>query len=283
MTEKIKQDVSGTAFVVNYSRSKMVNISKDIYATLWVTPDSISLWDDLARNVYPNDDLNLSLRNRFYLEHLKKFVGENKNPVFIGIASGFSNYPFLVEGNCRFMEFDLPHIMELKKNEVTQWMKEKKLPERRIEYVSTDLNDEKQRMEMKEILKETICENPSFVTMEGVTYYLKREALNDVFRILGEIQKEGSITAFDYWKPDAMEYPVMVKLEEYLDKKFGYRDQDWDLLDETYIKKIKGFAEIESTDIAELELEYSVTRRFQGMENKIPVHFSVLKKVQTKD
>jgi O-methyltransferase involved in polyketide biosynthesis len=283
MIEKIKQDVSGTAFVVNYSRSKMVNISKDTYAHLWVTPDSISLWNGLAKDVYTNDDLNVSLRNRFYLERLKKFINENEDVVFIGIASGFVNYPFLVEGDCSFIEFDLPNIVEFKKKKVMQWMQEGRLPARKIEYISIDLSDEKQRFILKEALNKAIGRNPSFVTMEGITYYLKREILNDIFRILKEVQRQGSIVAFDYWKPDTMEYTVMARLKEYLDKKFGYKDQEWDLFDQTYIKEIKGYIEIESADISKLELEYSETRLLQGKENKIPVYFSVLERNREKD
>jgi len=279
MTEKIQQGVSGTAFVVNYSRAKKVRISKDTYADRWVTPESIVLWDDLATSVYPHDDLTLSLRNRFYLERLKDFIDENENPVCLGIASGFSNYPFLVEGKCSFVEYDLPNIMEFKRDRVTQWMKEGKLPERKIAYFSIDLNDEKQRTQMKETMRQAICNDPSFVIMEGITYYLKREALTDIFKILREVQRKGSIVAFDYWKPDSMEYPVMVKLGRYLEKRMGFEEQDWNLIDELYIKERPGFTEIESADIAKLELTYSETRVFQGRENKIPAYFSVLKRV----
>jgi len=70
----------------------------------------------------------------------------------------------------------------------------------------------------------------------------------------------------------------MVKLKEYLNRKFGYSHQDWLFLDEMYLKKIKGFTGIESANIAQLELAYSNTRIFQGRENKIPVYFAVLKR-----
>jgi O-methyltransferase involved in polyketide biosynthesis len=278
MTAKIKHDVSGTAFVVNYSRSKRVNISKDIYADLWVTHEAKSLWNNLAINVYPNDDLNISLRNRFYLEHLKKFIDENTDPVFVGIAAGFDNYPFLVGDNCTFIELDLPNIIKFKKNSVTRWMKEKKLPSRNITYLPIDLNQQEQRLILKEKLSQLIAGRPSFVMMEGVTYYLKIDVLTDIFRILKEVQCKDSITIFDYWKPDALKYPVMMKLKEHLDKEFGYQDDVWNLFDSLYIQKIKGFAEIEATNIADLELKYSETRLFQERKNKIPVFFSVLKR-----
>jgi O-methyltransferase involved in polyketide biosynthesis len=128
----IKSDVSGTAFVVNYSRSKIVNVSKDIYAHLWVTPESIELWDDLAKNVYTNDDLNLSLRNRFYLEHLKNFIQKNKKPVFTDIASGFDDYPYLADGECKFIEIDLPNNISYKRQKIQVWENGMKLPKRQV-------------------------------------------------------------------------------------------------------------------------------------------------------
>ena len=278
MTDAIKHDVSGTAFVVNYSRSRIVNISQDLYAHLWVTPEAIALWNDLSLAVYPNDDLNISLRNRFFLEQIKKFVTVNNNTVFISIAAGFDNYPFLIEADFRSVEYDLPNIMDLKKRLVEQWMKEKKLPKRNIEFMGIDLNEEKQRIMMKQNLQQVIGHNHSFVLMEGLTYYLKREVLSDIFKLLADIQESGSLVAFDYWGPDAMEYPAMARLKAYLDKKFGDIGKAWNFLDETYIKGIEGFTTIESTDIASLELKYAETRILQGRDNKIPAHYAVLKK-----
>jgi O-methyltransferase involved in polyketide biosynthesis len=279
MIDEIKHDVSGTAFVVNYSRSRIVNISQDLYAHLWVTPEAIALWNDLSLAVYPNDDLNISLRNRFFLEQIKKFVTVNNHTVFISIAAGFDNYPFLIEADFRSVEYDLPNIMDLKKRRVEQWMKEKRLPKRNIEFMAIDLNEEIQRMMMKQTLQQVIGHNPSFVLMEGLTYYLKRDVLSDIFKLLADIQEPGSLVAFDYWRPDAMEYPTMVRLKAYLEKKFGDSGEAWNLIDEAYIKGRGGFATIESTDIASLELKYAETRILQGRDNKIPAHYAVLKKL----
>jgi O-methyltransferase involved in polyketide biosynthesis len=278
MTENIHPDVSGTAFVVNYSRSRLVNISKDRYAHLWVTPEAISLWEELSQNVYPNDDLNLSLRNRFFLEHIEKFISLHKDCVFISLGAGFDNYPFLIDAECKWVECDLPNIMNYKKNKVEQWIKESKLPCRNIEFLSIDLMNKNQRLGMKERLQTVIGQASSFVLMEGLTYYLKREVLSDIFLILGEIQKPGSRVAFDYWEPDAMAYPAMSKLKNYLDDKFGGSGEDWNLFDATYIDAQKNYITIETVDIAALEWQYSPTRLLQGKDHKIPAHYAVLQR-----
>jgi O-methyltransferase involved in polyketide biosynthesis len=276
MTDDIKHDVSGTAFVVNYSRAKMVHISQDRYAHLWVTPEAISLWNEVARDVYPNDDLNMSLRNRFYLEHIKKFVAANQDGVIISIAAGFDNYPFLLETDYRFIEVDLPNIIDYKRAKVLQWMKEDILPKRNVDFVSIDLTKYDQRIKLKEGLQGAIAQKPSLAMMEGLTYYLPREVLSDIFDLLAEVQPTGSLVVFDYWKPDALQYPVMQRLAKYLNHRFGESSAEWHLFDECFINEIKGYTAMESSDIAGLELKYSDTRLFQGRDDKIPVHFSVL-------
>lgn len=273
--DKLKSDVSGTAFVVNYSRSLKEDISKDIYAKLWVTPEAIELWNGLSENVYPNDDLNLSLRNRFYLEHIKSFIKDNENAVIVDVASGFDDYPFLIESENRFIEFDLPNIISYKEKKVREWEKDNTLPKRNVQYHSIDLASEEQRAEFKKILAKEISDKASLIIMEGLPYYLNKEILDDLFKIYSEVQTQGSEIVFDYWRPDAMTYPVMVKLKDYVDKKFNVK-QDFHLFDENYIQSIKNYKEFESTEIASLELMYSPTLIFQGRDNKIPVYFSVL-------
>jgi O-methyltransferase involved in polyketide biosynthesis len=277
MNEQIKPDVSGTAFVVNYSRSKMVEISQDRYAHLWVIPEAIALWEELSQEVYPNDDLNVSLRNRFFLEQLKKFVSTQQPCVFVSIAAGFDNYPFLIEANFRSLEFDLPNIMALKKHQVELWMQDGQLPRRNIDFLAIDLNSANQRLMLKQTLKQAIEHDPSFVLMEGLTYYLRKEVLSDIFAIIRDAQTPGSLVAFDYWQPDAMGYPAMVRLKTYLDKKFGDSGKDWNLLDEAYINELSGFTAIKFTDIATLERKFAETNILQGKDNKIPAYYAVLK------
>lgn len=279
MDKTVTQNVSGTAFLVNVSRSKRVEISKDVYAHLWITPESISLWDEFAAKAYPNDDINLSLRNRFFLEHLKGFIANNENGVFINIASGFTNYPFLIDGDCKFVEIDLPNIIGFKRDKTDQWMAENKLPRRKIEFISADLNDALQRKTIHKALGTIIGNRPSFVIMEGLTYYLKEEVLNDIFKMLGNIQTQDSLTAFDYWRPDAMEYPAMLRLKKYLGEKFGRSADNWNLFDKSYINQLTDYVEIESVENKDYELIHSTTRKLQGRENKIPDFYSVLKRV----
>lgn len=280
MTEPIRHDVSGTAFVVNYSRSRMEEISRDRYARLWVTPESIALWNELAREVYPNDDLNVSLRNRFYLGRIQEFIDKNrgKKPVIINIAAGFTSYPFLASGDAAFIEVDLPGIADYKSRTLSRWIRERKLPARPVRFLACDLLVPAQREALEEELRMLTGGRPSLVILEGITYYLDRLTIQDLLSRLGSIQSPGSCIAFDYWKPDAMEYPVMVRLRDYFYRKFGERGTGWFLYDERFFTGFPRYTLSERTDIAGLEVKHSPTRLFQGEKNKIPVYFGVLER-----
>lgn len=278
MADDIRRGVAGTAFVVNYSRTKLPEVSQDIYAHLWVNRESVEMWDRFAEKVYPNDDANLCSRTRFFLENLRDFIAKNDDPAFVDIASGFDNYPFLVEGPCLFLEFDCEGTMAYKRGMVDRWMAEGKLPKRDVEYLPTDLNDPSQRSSMRDTLSQTIGDRPSIVTLQGVTYYLEKEALDDLFELLAAVQRTGSLVLFDYWGTDAMEYPTMVRLKKFLEEDLSCPEQKWNLFDRSYVRAIPGYQEIESTDIAELERRYSTTRRLQRPEDRIPGLYSVLRR-----
>ena len=90
---KIHQTISESAFLVNESRARRVDISHDIYAQLWVSDSTKKLWDDFSKNVYQYDEIEIGLRNRFFLNRLNSFINSTDNPVFINIGAGFSSYP----------------------------------------------------------------------------------------------------------------------------------------------------------------------------------------------
>ncbi len=114
------KSISDSAFLVNESRSRRVDISKDIYAHLWINESTNQLWNDFYSEVYTFDDIQLALRNRFFLEQLKSFIDKSSNPVFVNIAAGFTSYPFLITNPCKFIEIDLPYIIEYKQKKINQ-------------------------------------------------------------------------------------------------------------------------------------------------------------------
>lgn len=277
-SDSIIGTLSATAFVVNESRSRRMDISQDIYAHNWINPQVQELWLELAKNVYPYDDISTSLRCRFYLERLRTFIQQNNNPVFINIAGGFTSYPFLVEGKCEFVEVELPNVIDYKKDHLEKWQREGIFPEKNIHFFATDLNDKTQREQLAKECKIWCANRPSFILMEGITYYLTAETLQELFEIFAACQQSGSLIAFGHWPKCAQDYPVFIRLKDYLTKRFGLLNQQYNLFDLSSIEKINGYEIIEYTDIAAQELIYSQSRSLQDPNNRLPIQFVILKK-----
>jgi O-methyltransferase involved in polyketide biosynthesis len=271
-------DISETAFVVNVSRSLRPDISRDIYAHLWITDKARRLWQELAEEVYPYDHISSSLRNRFYLERVSEFLRTRGDAVFVNIAAGFSNYPFLLEAGCTCAEVDFAHVIDSKVQRTTIWQREGTLPKRTVQTHGADLSTAADRRSLSQALKQWYGQRPSFLMMEGLTYYLAPSVLQELLNIIAAAQVPGSQLAFEYWTPDAADYPVFCRLEQYLAKGFAARTQHYELLDHDFVSAIPGYHLVESSDIAAQELLHSDTRDLQDKNNRLPVHFAVLRK-----
>lgn len=271
-------DISGTAFVINVSRAKREDVSLDIYAKLWITPEAEALWDELAREVYPFDDVSSSLRNRFYLEQQRAFAAKNARPVSINLAAGFSTYPFLLGPQWRCVEIDYPHIMDAKKERTASFEAQGRLPRRDVTFFGADLGREADLQALGRAMPGWIAERPTFVMMEGITYYLPRPVLDRLFALYAARLPAGSLVAFEHWPPDAAAYPVFQRLNAYLKDRFGWTAPAYNLFDQDYVAGIPGFEVVETTDIATAERRWSPGRVLQDKASRLPIFFCVLRK-----
>lgn len=279
-TNKISPDLSGTAFVVNVSRFEKVMLSKDIYAHLWITDEARELYSRVQSEVYPYDDLFISLRHRFFYEKQKEFIKTHNNPAIINIGSGFTNYPFLLEGKFEYVEVDLENIIYYKKERIEKFIQEAIIPFRDVYYYPIDLRNVIDREYLRSKLNGAIASsNRSLIIMEGLTFFLDENTLDYLFKTLGSIQKKGSEIIFDFWKPDAMTYPVLQKLKTFLEGNFGYKLQDYYLFDKDYIESKKDFVISEMKSIQDIEKEYASTNIFENKDNVIPANLCTLVKL----
>ncbi|MEA4856720.1 class I SAM-dependent methyltransferase [Solidesulfovibrio sp.] len=269
-------DISATAFVINVSRAKRQDISLDRYAGLWVTPEAEALWDELAREVYPNDDVSSSLRNRFYLEQHRAFAANHSQPVSVNIAAGFSDYPYLLGSEWRCVETDYPHIVEAKAERTSAWEAEGRLPRRDVLYFGADLVRGVEAVGRE--LPGWIGGRPALVVLEGITYYLPRPVLARLFALFAAHLPAGSRLAFEHWPPDAATYPVFVRLNAYLQNRFGWAVPAYDLFDATYAAALPGFRLVETTDIAAVEARWTSGRLLADRSARLPIFFCVLEK-----
>lgn len=272
------KDISETAFLTNLSRAKRADLSLDAYARLWVTPRVESMWDELAREGYPNDDVSSSLRNRFYLELLRDFATSRDFPVCINVGSGFSDYPYLIDAPCRFVEIDYPHILAYKKEKTTQWEARGLLPRRNVVHFGADLSTEEDISAIGKALPDWLAGGTAMVIMEGITYYLAQNSLDELFTLYSRLLPAGSLIAFEHWPPDAMTYPVFARLSAYLTERFDWDPSRFTLLSEEYVSSIPGFSLAVNEDLASVERRWSTDRLFEDRASRLPLFFKALRK-----
>jgi O-methyltransferase involved in polyketide biosynthesis len=272
------KSISDSAFLVNESRSRRLDISKDIYASLWINESTNKLWNDFYSEVYTFDDIQISLRNRFFLEQLKSFIDKSSNNIFVNIGSGFTSYPFLVSNDCKFIEIDLPNIINYKKGRIRQFIENGDLPNRDITFFSADICNKIDLLKLKESLISFLDIKLSFILLEGITYFLNRQYLHQLFNIISEIQTSNSILAFDFWKPEGADHPVLKKLMKFFSDRFGFDNKQYNLIDLDFIQNIKEYVLVESTDIQELEKIYTEDNFLSDYNKIIPEYYMVLRR-----
>lgn len=269
--------ISESAFLVNESRSRRVDISKDIYSHLWTTNSTSKLWNDFSSQVYPYDDIEISLRNRFFLENLKSFIEKTNNPVFVNIASGFTFYPFLIRNPCKCVEIDLKNVIDFKQEKIKIWIGKSILPQCNITFLPLDINKKVDIERFKNKSISLFKNNPSFILLEGITYFLTKEALNNLFSMISKVQLPGSILAFDFWKPTNSNHPVFTRLSQFFNKRFGFKETNYNFLDLDFINNIAGYKTVELTNIQEVEKRFTKDNYLDDYDKILPEYYAVLK------
>jgi O-methyltransferase involved in polyketide biosynthesis len=274
--EDSPHDVADTAFWVNVDRSRRVDLSRDIYAHLWVTPRSRQLWEEMAREVYPYSDISVSLRNRYYLEGMERFFAGAARPRLVNIAAGFTMYPYLLDGSVAVLEADYPKVVAYKSEKAAPWRASGLLPERPVDYCGVDLADDADRDRLLERIAVWLGGEPGFTLLEGLTYYLPREVLDALFAGLAAVLPAGSLVAFEHWPTDAGDYPAFVRFKRHMEEKFGWQTRALSLFDDDYVRSLPGLALREAVDLPEVERRYSDARILAEKANRLPHLFKVL-------
>jgi O-methyltransferase involved in polyketide biosynthesis len=275
---KKERHISESAFLVNESRARNVPLSLDRYASLWVTDGTRRLWEDFARDVYPYDDTELSLRNRFYLDVLEASIRSDPGTVFVNLAGGFTSYPFLTETPCRSLEVDFDHVCRLKRRRIEEWRREGVLPEREVEFIPCDFQNVRDIKRLGTALRNRLGTAPSAAFFEGITYYLDRTVLLRLFGLLRDVQRPKSVIALDFWTPDAATHPVHLRFKKFFADRFGHGQSDYNLFDVGFLKSIDGYEIVDLTDIVELEKRYTKERILTRLEEILPEHYAVLRR-----
>lgn len=271
--------ISGTAFLVNYLRSKNKELSGDLYSDLWIEETTAELSEEFQREINPLESYQLSLRHRFFLEWLKKAVNQKIERV-INIGAGFSTYTHLVEPPILTCDIDYQHIVDYKAQRLKEFEQKRLIPHREITFLPTDLNDPKSLDNMREQLKKWVSTKKSLAILEGITYYLDRQQLDKVFKVLSKVQSKSSLIAALYLESDAMENPVFKGWTSFAKKNYNSDVTKYTYLTKIYFEKLDGYRIVDYVDYFDLEKRFtkgSLIRK--DCDNVFPEDFIVLEKV----
>jgi O-methyltransferase involved in polyketide biosynthesis len=274
--------ISDSAFLVNESRARRREMSLDRYAEQWVLPEQRErirkLWTDFSAQVYPFDDMVLSLRNRFFLDRLQAFVNIHAEPALVNLGAGFTSYPFLLDRCIHVLEVDLPHVTTYKKLRINTLKEAGVLPDRPIEFCDVNLTYPEELVRFEKALRATLEGKPSFVLMEGLTYYLDAASLDRLFELFLKYQSVGSIVAFDYWKPELSDQPIFVRLRQFFERQLGHATSDYNLFDEGYLRTRLGYEVAELSNVIQQEAGVLGTRMLLRQEILFE-HYAILMRI----
>ncbi|MCG8332789.1 MAG: class I SAM-dependent methyltransferase [Chitinophagales bacterium] len=256
MKDTIK--IHETAFVTATYRASNEALSKDKYSTYWKNPKTDKWIKNYVEKVSLKEPFTHCLRNRFFYETIKQLIDNKEIEVLINFGCGFSMYPFLFGKDLINIEIDQKDIINYKRKEVKQLIKEGKLPDREIHYIAKDFNLEKD--ELEDEIKSIVKGKPSFVLLEGVIFFLSKESTNELIELIGRIQAPGSyfgsVSFLDsIEKTDCFKRLISFFEEEViLNSKFEYLT-----LPTSYYQSLPSYELIEHEDYVSLSKEFSPT------------------------
>ena len=272
--------ISGTAFLVNYLRSKNKELSGDLYSDLWIEETTAKLSEEFQREINPLESYQLSLRHRFFLEWVKKAISQGIERV-INVGAGFSTYTHLVEPPIPTCDIDYQHIVDYKAQKLKEFEGKSLIPHREVTFLPTDLNNPKSLDSMKEQLKKWVMAEKSLAILEGITYYLDKHQLNGVFNVLSEIQPKGSLIAALYWKPDAIDNSVFKGWIPFAKKNYSYDAANYTYLTKSYFEGLDGYRVVDFANYFNLEKRFTKNNCIRkDNDNVLPEDFVALEKVR---
>jgi len=254
--------VGATAYLVNASRARQPTISGDPWAAAWIEPgleDRVeALWQDYARAVSPHDDLLVSYRHRFFLTALREMQARTPRFTLVSLGVGFTSYPFLLDAGVRAIEIDRTDIIEQRQARLAALADV--LPPRTVELVRCDLADAAQRSALLERLGPDLANGPSFVLVEGLSYYLPRDALDALFSTFRTHQRPGSRLGLDAWPTSIVHDPAFQRQEAYFRDVYAMPHPAYTLLDPEDVGGIEGYRILQHTAAPEMEAADGGTR-----------------------
>jgi O-methyltransferase involved in polyketide biosynthesis len=207
----MKDGVEITAYLVNESRARLPDLSRDCLAADWIPatsrPAVEQLWQEFASCVYPYDDLVVALRARCVVDALCRALRRMPDTVLVMLGAGFSSYPWLLPFK-HSIEIDLPEIVAAKQRRAAELRSAGRIDERNVTHLAADLADERQLIDLIDHLPALAAGRPVAVVAEGLVFYLPVTAATTIAH-LGAAIGHGAPTIISYWPTGKAEHPVL--------------------------------------------------------------------------
>lgn len=274
----IEGTLSDTAFLVNVLRARDVEISRDIYADFWTTERSRHITTLYLNALREYNGKELALRNQLFLQAIEKFTRTHADPIVVNLGAGFTSYPFLLDAG-DWIEVDLPKVVSFKQEKITEMIGEGKLPKRSIEFLAFDLNRTDSLEQLHETLRPRLKNRPSFILMEGLSYYLSPQSLDYLFSVVRQLQIKDSQFALDYWPIRLAQTLALQDMFSFFDKQFGCGGQEYNFIETSKLESLEGYELMQRTDAQ--QLARTVVREVgnRDIQNTFPEHHVVLKRI----
>ena len=156
---------------------------------------------------YPLIARKISVRAEYFLTNVSKLIKTGKYDGCISFASGFSLLTYFsalenAESKIRFVDSDLPHIMQERKHRLDNIMQDLD-PTTLAKITNKDLDLEKACNENKSFQSLFPEFNAPIFIIEGVIYFLTQKCVDWIMDNINKYEKAAVI--LDYWAEDGVE------------------------------------------------------------------------------
>lgn len=270
-------EIHETAFLTSTLRSLNEDLSQDYFAKLWRNTKS-DKWIKKYLDLVSSEETNTHcLRNRYFLDTIKKLVDDNDVEVLVNFGCGFSMYPFLMDERLIHIEIDKPEIIDYKKSKLMNWQKTNTLPKRNIHFIAVDFSEDYKQDLLTKIF--SIKNNKScFILIEGVLFFLDRKETDMLFDFFNMIQKPGdfigSVSFQDTLKESLAFRKLMAFLNQIVSKT---KESDYQTIADDYYRSQPTYQLIDHQDYFSLSAKYGNVIQL-NKEDILNENFYLLKK-----
>lgn len=212
------------AFLVNESRARRPELSADFVSRYWIPPQLLASvaghWKRYADQVYPYDDLVVSIRNHYFLKQLLS-ASTNVSTCFLNLAAGLTSYPYSLRDDLLCIEVDLPELVTFKSRRRLELVRARELTDRKV----IDLSGDVARQPLLDILTGELSNIAAarrrVILLEGLSYYLQERDWNRLMDELARLLLPGDLLMFDYWSELDASNPVFERFRMFCNAEFS--------------------------------------------------------------